>query len=167
MPRIRSIKPELWQSPQVMNLSHSARLLFIGLITQADDHGKGSSDIRKLRAAVFPGDDVKIEQLRAWLDEIRSHYLAVFYHAEGFGDLYLLPSWSEHQYVQKRQGSRYPDPADSELPERYRKATGSLPGDRKDRKDQGSDARERVPVKAGTLRAAGDDAEVWLTGGTA
>ncbi|MEN9419175.1 MAG: hypothetical protein RI988_2795, partial [Pseudomonadota bacterium] len=36
MARIRTVKPEVWMSPQVMNLSAHARLLFIGLITQAD-----------------------------------------------------------------------------------------------------------------------------------
>lgn len=159
MPRIRSIKPELWQSPQVMNLSHSARLLFLGLITQADDDGKGSSDPRKLRAAVFPGDDLKLEDVKGWLVEITMQRLAVLYTVDGYGDLYLLPSWHEHQYVQKRQPSRYPDPQIDALPERYRNGNGTIPGDRKDRKDrngsEGCAREDRSATSAGGARAPG------------
>lgn len=140
MARIRSIKPEMWLSAQVMNLSHGARLLFIGLITQADDDGRGSSDARKLKAAIFGGDDVTLAQVAEWLSELATQRLAVIYEADGYGSLYWLPSWAEHQYVQKPTPSRYPPPVDNSLPERYRNAIGTLPGDRKDRKDlKGSD----------------------------
>jgi hypothetical protein len=54
MARIRTLKPTVWLSPQIMNLSHGARLLFIGLITQADDEGRGIADIRRSRPSIFP-----------------------------------------------------------------------------------------------------------------
>lgn len=140
MARIRSIKPELWLSAQVMNLSHSARLLFIGLITQADDEGFGSSDPRKLKAAIFGGDDVTLANVSEMLAEITTQRLAVIYEADGYGALYWLPSWKEHQYVPKPTPTRYPPPVDNSLPERYRNTTGTLPWDRMDRKDlKGSD----------------------------
>lgn len=141
MARIRSIKPELWLSAQVMNLSHSARLLFIGLITQADDEGYGSSDPRKLKAAIFGGDDVTLANVGEMLSEIVTQRLVVIYEADGYGALYWLPSWKEHQYVPKPTPTRYPPPVDNSVPERYRNATGTLPGDRMDRKDRkGSDS---------------------------
>ena len=162
MPRIRSIKPELWQSPEVMNLSPNARLLFIGLITQADDDGKGSGDARKLKATIFGGDDISLSDVRSWLTEIATQRLAVLYTVDGFGDLYWLPSWHEHQYVQKHQPSRYPHPVDNLIPERYRNGNGTLPGDLKDRKDlKGSDGRARGDrsdpgLKAGSPERAPD-----------
>lgn len=175
MPRIRSIKPELWQSPEVMNLSHAARLLFIGLITQADDAGKGSSDLRKLKAAIFPGDDLTAADVRTLLEEIGKHRLAVFYTVEGFGELYLLPSWSQHQYVPKAQQSRYPDPSMSLLPERYRNATGTLPernrnatggseGSEGSEGTKGSDARARVAAKGGQRGARTEAVDQWIRG---
>ena len=86
MARIRSLKPELWLSPQVMNLSHSARLMFVGLITQADDDGRGLADVRRLKAAIFPGDDITTQQVSAWLAECKDQALAALYDA-GDGDV--------------------------------------------------------------------------------
>ena len=120
MARIRTIKPEIWLSPQVMNLSHPARLLFIGLITQADDYGRGSADARRLKAEIFPGDDVTAAEVSGWLVAITEQQLAMTYDGGPHGSLYAIPTWSEHQYIQKRaKESRYPDP--------YRNATGTLP----------------------------------------
>ena len=39
--RIRSIKPEFWTSEDVTDLTYFERLLFIGLWSYADDHGRG------------------------------------------------------------------------------------------------------------------------------
>ena len=154
MPRIRSIKPELWLSPQVMNLSHGARLLFLGLITLGDDHGRGNADIRKLKAAIFPGDDVLTATVREWLLECSNQRLAVLYSAEDFGELYALPTWDAHQYVPKRAPtSRYPAPpkATGKLPERSGSATGGSEGSKG---SKGSDARAREAVDNSTAAPA-------------
>src|SRR5688572_24978841 len=108
MSRIRSLKPEIWLSHQLMNMSHGARLLFIGLITQADDDGRGSADPRRLKASIFPGDDLKASQISAWLSEIVTQGLARCYPANGHGPLYCLPTWSLHQKIDRPTASRYP-----------------------------------------------------------
>lgn len=110
MARIRSIKPEMWLSPQVMNLSFGARLLFVGLITQSDDQGRGVADARRLKAAVFPGDDVTSAQVGEWLDAIAAEGLAILYEADGHGRLYWLPTWHLHQSINKPKPSNYPAP---------------------------------------------------------
>lgn len=150
MPRIRSIKPELWLSPQVMNLTHGARLLFLGLITQADDHGRGNADVRKLKAAIFPGDDVTAAMVREWMGEISAQRLAVLYSAEEFGDLYALPTWDAHQYVPKRAPtSRYPAPerTTGTLPECSGSTTGGSEGS-EGRKGSYAHAREGARLGA-------------------
>ena len=170
MPRIRTLKPELWLSAQVMNLTHSARLLFIGLITQADDEGRGSSDTRKLKAAIFGGDDVTLADIRTWLTEIEDQRLAITYTSDGYGDLYWLPSWKEHQYVQKAQPSRYPPPVDNSLPERYRNATGTVPERYRGIGRIGSEGKDRkgLPERGaapdGAPRPIADSAEAWVKG---
>lgn len=117
MARIRSVKPEIWMSPQVMNLSHSARLLFIGLITQADDEGRGSADVRRLKAAIFGGDDVTSVHVHEWLTECSQQGLVILYRSETHGDLYSLPSWNRHQKVNRPSKSAYPPPPeDTESP---------------------------------------------------
>jgi hypothetical protein len=110
--RIRTLKPEFNQSPQVMNLSHAARLLFIGLITQADDYGRGSADARKLRAAIFPGDEwITNGDIDGLMLEVERQALVILY-GPSSAPLYALPSWSGHQYVQRPKASNYPAPPD-------------------------------------------------------
>jgi hypothetical protein len=108
MARIRTLKPELWLSPQVMNLSHSARLLFIGLVTQADDEGRGSADPRRLKAAIFGGDDCTADSVRRWLDEITDQSLAKTYTGGEHGELFEIPTWRDHQSIDRPKKSRYP-----------------------------------------------------------
>lgn len=111
MPRIRTLKPELWLSPQVMNLSRDGRLLFIGLITQADDQGRGVADPRKLKAAIFPGDeDISAARISELGAEVEGQALAVFYDGNGHGRLYQIASWHTHQKVEKARQSAYPSP---------------------------------------------------------
>jgi hypothetical protein len=163
MPRIRTIKPELWMSPQVMNLAHGPRLLFIGLITQADDYGRGVADARRLKAAVFPGDDVTCATVQDWLEAIADQGLAVLYDGGAHGRLYAIPTWGDHQYVQRPRSSRYPGPSG--------KTTGTVPDDSV-RTHGGSDLKD---LKEGSLtraRARGGAAreeeapvvETWLKG---
>lgn len=127
MPRIRSLKPEIFQSPQVMNLSRDARLLFVGLITQADDQGRGSADSRKIRAAIFPGDDdINVPRLADLKAEIAHERLAIFYTSEEQGDVYALVSWKRHQKVEKARDSIYPTPPKNGG-ERSPNGTGGIP----------------------------------------
>lgn len=113
MPRIRTIKPEIWMSPQVMNLTHGARLLFLGLITQADDEGRGIADPRKLKAAIFGGDDITSADVRRMLDELAGQRLANLYEDASHGNLYELPSWKNHQSIDRPRKSSYPSPKEA------------------------------------------------------
>jgi hypothetical protein len=163
MARIRSLKPEIWLSPQVMNLSHSARLLFIGLITQADDDGRGSADVRRLKAAIFGGDDFTCAQVGQWLVEVAAQGLAIIYDGDAHGMLYQLPTWNTHQCVNRPTPSHYPRPNGSNSPpqsgtptpgngqapehsggfdERSRNAHGALTEDSR-KTHEGSDLRDR------------------------
>jgi translation initiation factor IF-1 len=63
MARIRTIKPEFFDDPDVAELSMEARLLFIGLWTQADREGRLEDDMRRLKVKVFPYDPVDVESL--------------------------------------------------------------------------------------------------------
>lgn len=63
MARIRTIKPEFFDDPDVAAVSLAARLFFIGLWTQADKEGRVVDDIRRLKARIFPYDDLDCETL--------------------------------------------------------------------------------------------------------
>lgn len=63
MARIRMIKPEFFDDPDLAALSFPARLFFIGLWTQADREGRLLDDPRRLKARLFPYDDVDTDAL--------------------------------------------------------------------------------------------------------
>lgn len=165
MPRIRSIKPEIFASPQVMNLSRDSRLLFIGLITQADDDGRGVADPRKLKAAIFGGDDdISSARVLKLLAEIESQGLCITYDGNGHGRLYSLPTFREHQYVSHPRDSRYPAPPSRNGTGETQEAHHNVPvgSDLKDRKDlKGSGTRARAvnhdPVDNSGGRAPASD----------
>ena len=54
--RIRSIKPEFWQSEDISALSIEDRLLFIGLWSYVDDNGVGRGDMADVIADLFAAD---------------------------------------------------------------------------------------------------------------
>jgi hypothetical protein len=55
-PRIRTLKPEMWADEKVGALTRDARLLFIGLITLADDAGRFRAMPSAILGHVFPYD---------------------------------------------------------------------------------------------------------------
>ena len=58
MARIRSIKPEFWDSPSTAKAELAARLTYIALWNWADDSGHGTANLKELEAFCFPNDDV-------------------------------------------------------------------------------------------------------------
>ncbi|MEN9417097.1 MAG: hypothetical protein RI988_717 [Pseudomonadota bacterium] len=146
MARIRTLKPEVWMSPQVMNLSAHARLLFIGLITQSDDEGRGSADARRLKAAIFGGDDCTSTDVRRWLDEVSLQRLAVLYQTENDGLLFQLPSWKAHQSIDRPKPSHYPAPPDPKPPSLNDRRTivEPAPKDREGSEGKGTEGREGI-----------------------
>jgi hypothetical protein len=114
MARIRCVKPEIFQSPQVMDLSPLGQICFLGLIFQADDAGRGSADPRKIKGTTFCGnDEVNGERVAELLSEVASRGLCVLYDAPDHGRLYALPTWSKHQRINRPSASRYPAPPDT------------------------------------------------------
>lgn len=72
MARIRSVHPALFTDEAWVSCSPLARLLFIGLWTDADDGGAFEWKALQIKMRIFPADDLTIEPL---LDELRSHDL--------------------------------------------------------------------------------------------
>jgi hypothetical protein len=61
--RIRTIKPEFWKSEHLADLPPFARLLFIGLWNCADREGRLEDRPKRLKAELFPYDDVDVDAL--------------------------------------------------------------------------------------------------------
>lgn len=75
MARIRTIKPEFWVSPQIVECSTNARLLFIGLWNFCDDQGVHEVSPRQLKMEVFPGDDISADEVSRLIGELVLHGL--------------------------------------------------------------------------------------------
>jgi len=73
--RKRTINPEFWTSEQVMALSHSARLTFIGLWNFSDDFGCHPASVLRLKAELFAADDCTAEEVQGWIEELIDHHL--------------------------------------------------------------------------------------------
>jgi len=115
MARIRSIKPEIFQSSEVMDCTREVRLLFIGCITQADDEGRGRVDPRKFKGCVFPGDDdISVANVRSMFDDLSTNRLIWLYSDSNQTLTYQLRRWKEHQKIDRPKKSSIEPPAQRE-----------------------------------------------------
>lgn len=107
--RIRSIKPEFWQSESVGRLTRDARLVFVGLWSLADDHGRFRADPRFIAGQLFPYDDDGAKVVSRALASLREEGCVVLYESEAshYG---AIPGWSRHQKIDRPSKSRLPEP---------------------------------------------------------
>ena len=116
--RIRSIKPEFWSSPDIAALSDSDRLLFIGLWSYVDDHGRGRDDVALIVAALYPHDMVAnprdtVAKVRDGLARLSEANLIRRYTVAS-RTYFLVTGWGKHQRVDKPKASRIPEPTEEE-----------------------------------------------------
>ena len=111
MARIRTVKPEFWQHPKVTRVSRDARLLFLGLLNEADDAGKLRYSPKRLAGVLFGDDeDVTPHTLDAWAEELEKADLVLRYEVDGASLLAVL-GFTEHQNINRPSPSRLPDPS--------------------------------------------------------
>jgi hypothetical protein len=104
MPRQRMIRPEIWTDEGFLSLTIPARLLFIGMISGADDEGRGLATDRCLKARVFPGDDITLEHMTNLRDEVVANMQVQIVENEG-REYYELLKWNNHQTINRPQKS--------------------------------------------------------------
>jgi hypothetical protein len=112
MRRIRTIKPEFFESETVARLGIFARLLFVALWTLADDAGRLRGAPRLIASQVFPYDDV-IHEVETGLIEIEVQKLIRRYRVNGSSYI-LITGWLEHQKIDKPSKSKLPGPDNSD-----------------------------------------------------
>jgi hypothetical protein len=146
MARIRSLKPEIYQSSEVMDCKRDTRHLFIGCITQADDEGRGIVDPRKFKACVFPGDeDITSANVLGMFQELDKNKLIWLYTDSNHRLIYALREWKRHQRIDKPRASALePPPRQGLVDDHSKNVRGSFVTDREDRSDgsiEGSEGR--------------------------
>jgi len=100
MPRIRQIKPEFFDDPDIGELTPLARLFFIGLWTQADRDGRLLDDTRRLKARIFPYDNVDIEALAVELHG--KNMIRRYQDAEKHGYIWIR-NFTKHQHPHPKE----------------------------------------------------------------
>ncbi len=108
MARKRQIDPAIWTNEQFCNLSFNARLLFIGMISNADDEGRLKGSAKYLKMVVFPSDSCTIDDLIRLRAEIIKEKLAIHF-AYNNNEYLELPTFVKHQYMTKRYPSSIPN----------------------------------------------------------
>lgn len=115
MARIRSIKPSFFQSDDVSVLPMRARLTWIGLWTHCDDQGRAKDNLRLIKAAIWPLDDVTLKDIEEDLETLAAEGRIVRYGFNG-GRYLAVTNWSDHQHPQKATKSRLPAPPNGPAP---------------------------------------------------
>lgn len=112
MARIRSIKPEFWLDRKLARtLSRDARMFYMGLWNQADEHGRAQADPRLLQGQIFPyEDDIDTADIEAMLGALANAGVVQLYESDG--DPYLfLPKLGSHQRLEpSKVASKFPAP---------------------------------------------------------
>lgn len=129
MARIRTVKPEFWQHPKVTSVGRDARLLFLGLLNEADDEGKLRYLPKTLAGVLFTNDeDVDAAWVRTRTDELERAGLVHTYMVDD-APLLLVCGFTEHQKVSHPSPSRLPSPPepDDNAPETLPRDSGRSP----------------------------------------
>ena len=93
MSRSRNIKPGFFKNELLVEHPPMVRLLFIGLWCEADREGRLEYRPRRLRAAIFPYDDIDVtDGIAALADDGFLHV----YEADG-KEYIQISNWSKHQ----------------------------------------------------------------------
>lgn len=99
MARSRNIKPGFFQNEDLQELDFATRLFFIGLWTEADKEGRLEDRPKKLKNALFPADDVEVEQM---LDGLAAYGFISRYERAGKKIIQIV-KWAKHQNPHRRE----------------------------------------------------------------
>lgn len=143
MARIRTIKPEFWTDEKMSLLDVTTRLVFLGIISLADDAGRLVDNVKLLDGQLFPNTD---DSCRDALDTLARMGRILRYRSESGQGLIQVVRWEAHQKVDKPSKYVLPAPSDAAIAQAV--AESAVAEDSRDnREDVASDAREsRVPT---------------------
>lgn len=129
MARQRFIHPCIWTSDNFLELSSRQRLLFIGMFSLADDDGRIKANPRTLKAAIFPADEITLDEIETDLFMLLKTKSIILYEVDGLRYAYF-PNWGKFQKPKYPQPSKLPSPSSANaseiLEERFGKASEIL-----------------------------------------
>lgn len=96
LPNCRMVHTQIWESEQFLKQSVPTRLLFIGMITIADDSGRLRGDARYLKRMFFYVDHISVASVEKMIKGLEKSGLIIRYVAEGT-DYIAHPHWRKFQ----------------------------------------------------------------------
>jgi len=126
MAKGRMIHTRIWRSETLCGYGFRERLLWIGLVTIADDQGRGRAHPGLVRSDVFPLEDVALEDIQAALVSFARDEMLILYDDDG-KQLYQVANWWGYQgSMTWAWPSDYPPPDGWTDRVRYRKGNNVI-----------------------------------------
>lgn len=127
MARIRSVKPDICQHEVMADLSDGAERTLVRLWTHADDEGRGVDNVKLIKAAIYPLNDEKTEDvIDELMDELEDAGFLWRYEVDG-RSYFQVPNFPEHQKPRHPVASKCPEPVDYTHPALRRSVSASTP----------------------------------------
>lgn len=142
MARKRMISPDFWADPKIAKLTIAERLLFVGLISNANDYGKLRGQPWIIKGHVFPADSITIKQVDRMLEAIRRLGLIERYKIN-CEEYIKLCNWDKHQKLHHPAKDDHPNPVSGNPPESIGKVSGNLPAQVKSSQSKLSQVKRR------------------------
>lgn len=111
MARKRMLSPEIWDNDRFGSLSLLAKIIWIGMISNADDEGRGRAAASYLKGRILPYDELRIADIDKALLEISQKMSVKLYEIEG-SRFYELTHWQNWQSLNRPTKSKLPAPPD-------------------------------------------------------
>lgn len=111
MARRRMIDPHFWRSLSVSRLNYFERVMLIGMISNADDYGKGYADAAAVRSDIFYFEDIPSRKIETALKHIRDNISVTFYVIDKIR-YYRFDNWTRFQKLDHPTPSQIPEPTD-------------------------------------------------------
>ena len=109
MARNRNLSPEFWDDPILGTLDSDSRLLFLALMSHADDEGRGEVDARMRKICFGFRASPSVEEVQGLLEELSQRVDGIlFYDVDGRRYYDLVGYWDKWQTVQRPRPSTIP-----------------------------------------------------------
>lgn len=113
MARKRMIDPGFWTDEKLGTCTREERLLFMGLISNADDDGRLPGHPALLKSMIFPYDyDITPDEVNKWVQSLYKKQIIAIYQVNGQTYIWIC-NFSKHQSIKKKTESKLPAPPDN------------------------------------------------------
>lgn len=103
------IDPHFWRSLSVSRLNYFERVMLVGMISNADDYGKGYADVAAVRSDIFYFEDISSRKIETALKHIWDNISVTFYVIDKVR-YYRFDNWTKFQKLDHPTPSQIPEP---------------------------------------------------------